>query len=459
MRLSAVPLLCCLLCSTFSAHNFAWANDTKPHIPKIANKLFALKLNEAIEIGFQTNPEYASALNAEKASKEVLKQAHALYKPTIDINADTGYESTDDQGTRARSTNGTETLYRYETGLTVTQRIFDGFEGLSEIDRGYYASQAAKHNLHQTAQNVALNITQAYLNVIQQRKRVQISNENIDAHLNIVKQIKDNVDAGRSTEADEQQARARLARAEALKANIESDLKAAEARFTQEVGMYPPQLATFTSPKREILDDIEKEIAEALITSPEIKSYEARSKAAEAAIDSARSDYYPHVDLQLNARQGEDLGGLPGKDSSASALFTMNWNLYRGGADIARTQESIFRSEQSKNELLYIQRDIEQRVRSTWAQMIAAQKQAKAYNRQIEANKKIVNAYWDQFSLKRRTLLDVLNAQNELFTSRQSALDAEFQERISIYNLLALKGKLLDALNIDFKYQAFAEKQ
>lgn len=454
---TACTLSALLAAGTYVDISVGFADVSPP--PKIANKLFALKLNEAIEIGFKTNPEYASALHAELASQEALKQAHSLYKPSIDLNGDTGYEQTEDVGTRARNIEGNETLYRYETGLTVTQRVFDGFEAISEIDRGYYEALSAQHSLNQAAQDVALKITNAYLDVIQQRKLLQIAKENINSHLDILKQIRDNVEAGRSTEADEEQAKARLSRAKAQQAQITASLQAAEAAFAQEVGMQPPQLATFAPPKREILATVEAEIETALISSPYLKSFEAESKAADAAIESAESAYYPDVNLQLNARQGQNLGGVTGKDSSASALFVMNWNLYRGGADIARAREISYLAQQTKDQLLDAQRETEQQIRETWANLIAAQEQIAAYKQQIASNKKVVGAYRDQFNLKRRTLLDVLNAQSELFASRQSALNAEFQEQTAIYRLLALKGMLLTALSINFEQDTFAEKQ
>jgi adhesin transport system outer membrane protein len=159
---------------------------------------------------------------------------------------------------------------------------------------------------------------------------------------------------------------------------------------------------------------------------------------------------YPQLDLQLNGRTGHDLGGVEGRDTSASALVVMNWNLYRGGADVARAREFIHRHQQSKESRAKAARGVENDVRQTWASMTSAGERAKEFAAQADANTEVVKAYRDQFNLDRRTLLDVLDAQNELFVSRSNAINAEFLEVFAVYRLLALKGSLLPTLEVAY---------
>ena len=82
--------------------------------------------------------------------------------------------------------------------------------------------------------------------------------------------------------------------------------------------------------------------------------------------------------------------------------------------------------------------------------MIAAGEQAREFASQAEANVEVVKAYKDQFTLDRRTLLDVLDAQNELFVSRSNAINSEFLEMFAVYQILALKGSLLPTLGLEY---------
>jgi adhesin transport system outer membrane protein len=170
---------------------------------------------------------------------------------------------------------------------------------------------------------------------------------------------------------------------------------------------------------------------------------------AYADAQGTKSSFYPQFNLQLNARQGEDLGGVKGRDKSASALVRMNWNLFRGGVDTARQREFTYRHQQSKEKRTQASRSVERDVRQTWASMVASAERAHQFAAQTDANIEVVKAYKDQFNLDRRTLLDVLDAQNELFVSRSNAVNAKFLEMFAVYRLLALKGQLLDVLGIE----------
>ena len=196
--------------------------------------------------------------------------------------------------------------------------------------------------------------------------------------------------------------------------------------------------------------NIEEEVKLALTKSPTLDVFESDIDVAHAEKEGTGSTLYPELDLQLNARQGHELGGVEGRDRSASALVVMNWNLYRGGADIARIREFTHRHQQAKEERAEAARSIEDQVRQTWAQMISAGEQAREFSAQAAANVEVVRAYKDQFELDRRTLLDVLDSQTELFVSRSNAINAEFLEIFSVFSLLAFKGDLLPTLNVAY---------
>jgi outer membrane protein, adhesin transport system len=126
----------------------------------------------------------------------------------------------------------------------------------------------------------------------------------------------------------------------------------------------------------------------------------------------------------------------------------MNWNLYRGGADIAKRREFINREAQAKEQRAKVARGIEEDVRKTWAGMISSGERTQEFTSQAAANVEVVKAYKDQFDLNRRTLLDVLDSQNELFVARANAINAQYLEMFAVYRMLALKGDLLKTLDV-----------
>ena len=127
----------------------------------------------------------------------------------------------------------------------------------------------------------------------------------------------------------------------------------------------------------------------------------------------------------------------------------MNWNLYRGGGDTARRKEFAYRLAEARAVKAQVIREIEDTVRSTWAAREASSNRRKNFNAQARANKSLVSAYLQQFNLNRRTLLDVLDVQSELFLSRSNAINEKTDESVAIFSLLALEVRLLDALGIN----------
>ncbi len=418
-----------------------------------------ITLSEAVAIGVQTNPEYGVVASSRRATDEELNQAKALYLPSVDVRADTGFEHSDDPATRGGTDNDDEeNLWRYDASLTLTQMLFDGFETKYEVERQKNRVLSSAHRVRETSELVGLAIVEAYLEVLRQRELLAIARQNVGDHISILDQIRDGVSAGRSTQADLEQAKARLASARAGEASVRESLRRAEATYRREVGDAPQDLIMPVVPVDGLEASVNEEVDVALTQSPTLDIFEADIEVAESEFHGTQSTMYPQLDLQLNARQGHDINGVEGRDTSASALLVLEWNLYRGGADVARAREFIHRHLQSKERRDEAARAVEDDVRQTWARMVAAGERAREFSAQAAANVEVVKSYKDQFSLDRRTLLDVLDAQNELFVSRSNTVNSEFLEMLAVYRILALKGDLLPTLSVEYPRESLPEK-
>lgn len=410
---------------------------------------------EAVAFGVATNPEYARNANNRRATDEELRQAKGLYLPSVDFQADMGPEWSDNAATRGDGDgDDSETEFRYQAGLTLTQLLFDGFETRYENKRQQARVLSASHRVREAAELTGLSIVESYLDVLRQRELLRIARQNVADHISIMEQIEDSASAGRSTAADNEQAKARLASARAGEASTREALRIAEAAFIRDVGDPAQDLVMPMVPVDALEANVEEEVKVSLHQSPTIDIYEADIDVAHNEYEGTKSVFYPQVDLQLNARHGEDLGGVEGEDTSASGLIVANWNLYRGGIDTARVREHINREAQVKEERVKAARQVENEVRTTWARMVSAGERAREFAAQSAANQETVKAYKDQFDLNRRTLLDVLDSQNELFVSMSNTVNAEFVEMFAVYRLLALKGELMPTLGVPYPREA-----
>ena len=117
-----------------------------------------MSLSEAVSEGVMTNPEYGVVAASRRATDEELNQARGLWYPSIDFRGDTGYEYTDDVSTRAGVGDDTESLWRYNSSLTLTQMLFDGWATKYENERQKHRVQSSAHRVKETAELVGLSI-------------------------------------------------------------------------------------------------------------------------------------------------------------------------------------------------------------------------------------------------------------------------------------------------------------
>ncbi|HEY8963601.1 MAG TPA: TolC family outer membrane protein [Alphaproteobacteria bacterium] len=411
-----------------------------------------LSLERAVARGMITNPEYGVVANNRMATQEELEQGEGLYLPSVDITASAGIERTEDQ-----ATGDNENFKQYQYGITLTQMLFDGFAAKNEVERQEARVRSAAHRVEETGQLVGLAIVESYLEVMRQRDLLQIAKDNVKEHLSMLNEIRSGAQAGRSTDADVAQAESRVASARANEAAVRQSLRVAESQFIRATGETPDILVMPTVPTTQLQQNVDEAVKVAVTESPTIGIFEADSDVAWQEYEATAANFYPQVDLQVQGGQQNDQGGIRSVDRSASAGVILNWNVFRGGIDSHLRREAVYRHAQAKEQRANQARIVEDDLRQTWASMVAAGERAKEFNGQADANARVVTAYKDQFELDRRTLLDVLDSQNELFVARSNAVNAQYLEILAVYRVLALQGRLLPTLGVNSPREASLE--
>jgi outer membrane protein, adhesin transport system len=444
-----------VLAATNPEANLNYGSVNSSFAPTTTDRI--VNIRDAVAVGVLTNPSVEAVSNNRRATDEELRQARALYAPSIDMTADTGMELT-----RSRPDNAAdrdEELWRASAGLTLTQMLFDGYETKFENQRQKNRVRSASHRVREASEFLGLDVIESYIDVLRQRELLAIAVENVKQHQEIMVQIEDAANAGRSTTTDVEQTRARLASARANEANVRQSLRNAESNYNRRLGSLPqPDLQRPVAPKDLLSANMDEEVKRALTLSPTIDVFESDVNVADAERKQSGSTLYPQVDFQARASTSRDVGGSEGTSTGGFAGVVMNWNLFRGGGDVARTREFTYRYAQSKDQRKNAARSIENDVRQTWTSMIAAADRSEQFRQQAASNAQVVQAYKDQFNLDRRTLLDVLDSQNEWFVSRSNAINNEYLEMFAVYRLLALRGELLPSLQVAYPKEAYPSK-
>ena len=410
----------------------------------------AASLKESIEATLATNPEIGVVAADRQAIDQELRQARAGFLPSIDLRGAAGPEFTDSPATRRRGgSSDSTTLLRLESQLTLSQMLFDGFATQSEVERQKARIDSSAFRVQETAEFIALDAVEAHLDVLRNRRLVELAVDNLEQHQRILARVRRLEREGAGSIADVTQAEARVAAAKNFLVIARRNLRDAEATYLRVVGSPADELEEPLPPLAAIPESPDSAAARAAVNSPTVLIANADINVSKAELEGARSGYYPRLDLELGAAANRNLDGIDGKDLDAQALVVLRYNLFRGGADIAREREAFARVRESREVLRRARREAEEQARVAYNGLVAASERVEVLRAGVEAQRATRDAYAQQFELGQRSLLDLLDSQNQLFIGRSDLTTAEFTELFAVYRVLAVIGDLLTTLDID----------
>jgi adhesin transport system outer membrane protein len=407
----------------------------------------ALDLREAVGHAINTNPEVLVESNQYLSRLEELGQARSGYRPSIDLNAAAGYERTDNNTTRA-SGEDYRSLTRKEASLTLSQMLFDGFATQSEVERQNARVEAQKRALESATEELGLKAVDTYIKVLLHRNLMALSSENLQAHARIYDQVELRSNSGVGRSSDLAQITGRRASASANMLSDEVNLKDAETNFLRVVGLLPKSLQPIDSDIDTLPATQDEAIQLALENHPTLKSANADVTAAMAQYQASKSVHYPRLDLEVGARYGDDLDGVEGRDDDLTAMLRLRYNLFAGGKDRARNKQNAHLVNEAKAIRNSTYRQIVESIRLSWAAYDVTQKQLVFQNQHVIASEKTRDAYAKQFNLGKRSLLDLLDSENELYEAKRDKTKTRYDHQFSQYRLLVGLNKLKAHLGI-----------
>jgi len=416
-------------------------------------------LEEAVAHTLDTNPEIHSSFTQFKVREKQVEQAEADYYPTLEATGGVGYEYTDSPTTRryTDSLNNTEELTRRELGLSLTQNLFNGFKTSSEVDRTSYATSAEQWRLHSIAEDITLEVTKVYIDLIEAEKLVVLSEKNLQSHIDIYDQIKERTESGFSSKADLSQISGRLAQAESNLIAAKNNYLDSKTMFYSVVDQTPENLV-IPFPDNSMLPKTQAEGLEAALKNhPSIWASTNDIQSANAQYKSAKSTYYPELNLEIEANFNDNVDGVDGfngtndvggNNNDVVAMLRFRYNLYNGGRDEAYAKETAYKINEAKALNMKAHREVKEGFTLSWDAYELLNKQKQYIKMHVIAAKDSQEDYKEQFKIGQRSLLDLLDTENELFEARKDFLEAEFDEITAQYRVLHAMGTLLDSLRV-----------
>jgi len=412
----------------------------------VSQPLYALSLSQAIEDAIINNPEFRQEVKAYQAIEAEVASAKGGYYPVIDLSAGIGYEEVNTPITNSSG------LMRRETAVRLTQNLFEGFSTESEIKRLSYRMDAQGYRAQTAANDIALKMAQAYISLLRDKELMELADSNLNTHIKLLDQIEKRTAAGMGNQVEVDQAKARLALAQANFATAKNNYFDARSAFHRVLGRAPDE--TLIKPKFHypLPKTLEEATNTALIDHPTMQSANADIIESKMQFKTANRPNYPRIDLEVQKTYDENTGGYKGKNENFQAMIRLRYNLYNGGKDSARLTQTARQYQQATEIRNNTRRQAIENLRYAWNAHKYITEQLEFNNQHIKLTFQTLSGYRKQFSLGRRSLLDLLNTENEYVNALRTLITNESDQLIAKYRILAATGHLMNALDIDYPF-------
>ena len=420
----------------------------------------AASLDEVVALTLQSNPNVLEASNERFARDHELRFARGNYYPTLDLVAGVGRERSDNVATRAQGARtgagDTVTLTPTQVELQATQLLFDGFARQSEVARQEARIESSAYTVFGTSQVVGLRTAEVYLEALLRRMLLDLSKENLAVHLSIFDQIEARSGSvGRKSDLEQIKGRLALARSNVIA--DEFNAVDADTNYLRVVDVMPAELTRPAPPTDRLPKSMENAVQAALAAHPTLKSAEADVQASIAEHKGARNGYYPRFDLEAFANVQEDVDGIEGDEDAVGVFLRMRYNLYRGGREGARIKATASLLERTREIRNNTRRQVHESIRLSWVSYTATSNQLTPLRERADASGKTRDAYKQEFNIGKRSLLDLLDTENEFIEAKRALLEAEYDNLFAQYRILTGTGQLLQALGIDLPESALMD--
>lgn len=401
----------------------------------------ALSLEEAMREVVSSNPEVQERIKEFRAVKQDRRIAFAGYLPTVDFIAAAGREETNKDTPLIED----KYLSRTEMAIILNWNIYRGNADKFNVDRQDARINASAYSVLEAINEKTLEMAETYFAAMKQRDMLVLAKNNVATHEKVHDQIQKRIDTGVGARSELEQATGRLALAYSNLVVTENNYEDAKTNFEKVYGanVEPIMLET---PTKEVM--IPKELSMLLLkgveANPSIKVQKANIDVATLNHKMTTSSYLPTIDLELKQEWNEDIAGVDGDSDSRSAMLRLSYNLYNGGADSATRQKRVSELAKESETLKTMERQVQERLKLAWNAYTMIEKQMQYLTQHRDLSQKTLELYQEEFGLGRRTLLDILDTEEEYYGAERELVNAHYDHLFAKYRLLESTGGLIE---------------
>ncbi|MEJ7138418.1 TolC family outer membrane protein [Amphibiibacter pelophylacis] len=416
-------------------------------------------LGAAVQKALETNPSVTASFHALKAALEDVNVASAANLPRLGLKADallSGNRATAQYNSKWARSGGLSAT------LSASQLLWDG-SVRNDVIRAGHGKLQKYFEFFQASEDAAFEAARAYIDVARYRQLVQLAQDNYNQHKYAFDQTTSRAKAGVGRGVDAEQAAARLALAESNLVTERANLHDVSERYRRVIGELPPaDMPIPAQMGRQLPASAGAMLQATALSSPNVAAAIENVRAVRAQVASAESGNAPTLSLigqaggsatkYQNADQITNLsnGITSGVNKSANVQggVELNWNLLNPTSTAnARKYSQLLNQAMDLRDSAC--RDARQNASVAYNDVLKLRQQLAYLDNNVQAITRARNAYRQQFDIGQRSLLDLLNGENELYTARREFANAQFDLDAAQLKAYASMGRLVNALNVN----------
>ncbi|HEY2071629.1 MAG TPA: TolC family outer membrane protein [Rhizomicrobium sp.] len=412
-------------------------------LPASVHATDVFTLRQALGLAYETNPQLDAQRAALRATDENVAQANAGWRPTV--NAQGTYGINDSQ-VPVNSFGQNLSLYSHPltSQVVVSQPLYRGGRTVAEVSRAKAQVRAGRAQLTGTEQNVLLDAVTAYMDVVRDAKSLKLKQHNVSDLQKQLDATREQVRVKELTNTDLAQAQARLSGAEADLVNAQGQLQVSRASFEHSIGR-PAETLEERPPMPGLPASLDQAIQTALKINPFLIQAQENARASDYAVDDAVGSLQPQVTLQGEYQyaqsQPNGLGGTQ-TDRVKAVIGQVTVPLYQGGADEAQVRQAKEQRSQAQLAVSDAERQVLDATRSAWESYKSAVQSIASEKAEVAADQTALDGVRQEQQVGTRTVLDVLNAEQELLNAQVAEVNAERNATVAGFQLLSAMGVL-----------------
>ena len=400
-------------------------------------------LKNVVSSVLDTNPIVNERLKNYEATKSDIDIAKAGYYPTLDLKSSSGRKTTGKIDNNVVS----ETYNVFQNSLILRQNIFNGFATNEKVNYQKMRTLSASYSYLSKANDVALQAVNVTIDV--QREKALLANSNLNVNHNEItyKKVQKAYKAGLSTFSEVSKIHSSLSLAKSNVIFQNNKLINANHRFKRVIGgdISPKSLQEI--PNNLHIPNTEAEAKKyALAYSPTIIAGQYNIKGAQALHSESKSAFYPEIGIELSQNYNENYNEYIGTDDRSQGLIVLSYNLYNGGADEAKSVKTLNRLNQEVSITNDLKREVILNVKLAWSSYKLALDQIPFLEQYKSQSQKTLTLYSSEYQLGKRSLLDLISAENDLKRANDELIYAKYGLLQSQYTIMQSMGLIMVAI-------------